>query len=63
MTEKSILFHHNNDEKYIQIKNYKYDLIFNITIQIEMEFKYIFNDTFNYKLISERQDIDILVKP
>ena len=47
----------------LQIKNYKYDLIFNITIQIEMEFKYIFNDTFNYKLISERQDNDILVKP
>ena len=63
MIEKSILFHHNKGEDYLEIQNLKYDLIFNISIQLEIKFNYYFNDTFTNLTISGEQMSRMLIKP
>ena len=63
MVEKSIYFHHDVGETFFMIENIKNNIILNITLEVNMTFKYIFNDTMGKTKITDKSELHILVKP
>jgi len=63
MVENPMYFHHEPGESFFMIENLKYNVILNITLEVNFELKYIFNDTIPKTEITDKNDFHILVKP
>ena len=63
MIEKSITFRHEINETYFTIVNKNHNLIFNLTLEINMQYKYIYKDIFNKLSFRENDFFDFLIQP
>ena len=60
LNNKKINLLHKAGENYFQIMNLKYDIIFNITLEIDMKFEHIYKEPFSDSILPNK---DILIQP